>query len=427
MSLPLPAPSIHSPVLGSWYFDTPGNHQMVLTLLRNGTYFVAHRDPNAASGMEYGPAEWYWWFEGQFEYSATADTDGTGGLSHSGIDRATVMGDRLFLEATEASTLTVFTRLPASTSSLVGSWHWQASGEAPDATVLSFLPDGSFLAAHYDPQGGSGLEGGTYSWDAQSHALAWSFDLDTAMDNGLSHLGITGAAMQGDDLVLDTASGTWTLRRVDNFPFQGTAGDDSMVGTAAGETLTGLAGDDFLAGAGGVDTAVYSGSRADYEVARHDGGDGYVVTDAAGLDGVDHVSNIERLTFADGNIALDLDAGAGQVARILGVLFGPAGVANEVYVGMGLRLADSGMTYGELVVAGIYARFGNPIDTSEFVDALYFNVTGSLPGDDERALYTGWLLAGMSPSQLAMLAADGAANAAHIDFAGLSAHGLEYV
>ncbi|HYE50127.1 MAG TPA: hypothetical protein VEB20_11095 [Azospirillaceae bacterium] len=77
----------------------------------------------------------------------------------------------------------------------------------------------------------------------------------------------------------------------------GGAGDDTLEGGAGDDTLTGGAGDDAIGGGLGSDTAVFSGARADYAVART--GDGFRVE---GPEGTDVLTGVEFLRFADGGI-----------------------------------------------------------------------------------------------------------------------------
>lgn len=74
----------------------------------------------------------------------------------------------------------------------------------------------------------------------------------------------------------------------------GNEGIDWLRGGAGDDTLIGGADDDTLDGGDGTDTAVYAGNRADYTVTVAGG-----VTTVSGPEGIDTVSNVERLQFAD--------------------------------------------------------------------------------------------------------------------------------
>jgi len=84
----------------------------------------------------------------------------------------------------------------------------------------------------------------------------------------------------------------------------GDAGEDRLEGGSGADTLNGGADDDLLIGGGGDDTinggggsldvAVFSGDRAAYSVVVSGG-----VTTVSGPDGIDSLTNVERLRFAD--------------------------------------------------------------------------------------------------------------------------------
>jgi Ca2+-binding RTX toxin-like protein len=85
----------------------------------------------------------------------------------------------------------------------------------------------------------------------------------------------------------------------------GLAGGDVLVGLGGDDTLRGGAGDDALDGGAGVDTAVFSGKRTDYSIQVVDGV--AIVTHlVASGDGVDRMTDIEKLAFVDGTVAANL-------------------------------------------------------------------------------------------------------------------------
>ena len=76
----------------------------------------------------------------------------------------------------------------------------------------------------------------------------------------------------------------------------GTAGNDTLTGT------TGTTGNDTLDGAAGLDTAVYTGARADYDISYDASTGNLTVRDrrAGAPDGTDVLRNVETIQFADG-------------------------------------------------------------------------------------------------------------------------------
>src|SRR3954467_6927512 len=94
-------------------------------------------------------------------------------------------------------------------------------------------------------------------------------------------------------------------------PVQGTKQGDSLIGTDGNDTIQGKDGNDFITGGkgndnidggNGIDTAVYSGNYADYDISFKDTGNNKItVSDTtANRDGTDQLKNVEILKFADG-------------------------------------------------------------------------------------------------------------------------------
>jgi subtilisin-like proprotein convertase family protein/Ca2+-binding RTX toxin-like protein len=108
----------------------------------------------------------------------------------------------------------------------------------------------------------------------------------------------------GDDII--STSG------VESVMFSGYAGNDTLTGGSGDDVLIGGIGSDTLDGGGqavdGADTAVYLGLFSDYQITST-GGSTYTVTDKKpelwGDEGVDTLSGIERLQFADRTLYLD--------------------------------------------------------------------------------------------------------------------------
>ncbi len=158
----------------------------------------------------------------------------------------------------------------------------------------------------------------------------------------------------------------------------GGGGDDSVTAGSGDDTLTGGAGDDTLDGGGGVDDAVYSGTRADYQIATTSGGE--TVTDLRGsgaVDGVDTLSNIERLTFSDLSVAFDISGSAGQAYRIYQAAFDRT--PDLAGLGFWIGRMDGGMDVVEVAARFIdsdeyRSLYGTNPSTGEFVSAVYRNV-----------------------------------------------------
>lgn len=204
---------------------------------------------------------------------------------------------------------------------------------------------------------------------------------------------------------------------------QGSAFADRISGEAGYDLLTGGGGDDRLIGGAGVDTASYSGPRANYLVQPTGTG----VRATSGSEGNDQLSGIERITFADGALAFDLDGAAGTVARFLGAVFGRESVVNQRYAGIGLELLDGGMTPGKLMTLALETRLGPGYSAAAEVALLYKNVVGIDAPAPELAYWVGTLTSGQyTPLTLGLLAAEHPLNLLNIGLIGLVQTGLAY-
>lgn len=190
------------------------------------------------------------------------------------------------------------------------------------------------------------------------------------------------------------------------------------------DRLISSAGDDRLMGGDGVDTAIYSGNRADFRVTKTTTG----FTIMGGAEGTDTLINVERLQFSNTNVALDLGGNAGTTAKLLGAVFGAASVSNKEYVGIGLSLLDGGMSYAALMQVALNAKLGAGFSDTAEINLLYQNLVGTLPSAADLSYLRGMLTSGQfSQASLAVFAADHSLNAANINLVGLQNTGIEYV
>lgn len=200
------------------------------------------------------------------------------------------------------------------------------------------------------------------------------------------------------------------------------SGDERAWGYSGNDVLRGNGGNDRLNGGEGIDTAVYAGSRSEHTV----GAGGASVTGV--LSGADTLVSIERLAFDDVRLAFDLSGNAGTVAGLLGAVFGASFVGNPVYAGIGLSLADGGMTPAQLAQLAIDIRLGASPSNAQVVDLLYTNVMGDVPDEGIRQYFVGFIEGGhYTQASLAAFAAASSFNAAHVGLTGLAATGLAYV
>lgn len=154
----------------------------------------------------------------------------------------------------------------------------------------------------------------------------------------------------------------------DNDILIGSAGADKIDAQGSNDILIGGAGDDQLDGGAGNDVARYVGGRDNFEITRT--ATGLTIRDRTSAEGVDTVSNVEQLRFADMNINLGIAALSKTIAaKDLQLL-------EELYVAFFNRVPDAdGLGYwiGQLKAGSSI----NNIAESFYGAAVYFsNLTG---------------------------------------------------
>ncbi|AEJ00945.1 peptidase M10A and M12B matrixin and adamalysin [Nitrosomonas sp. Is79A3] len=192
-------------------------------------------------------------------------------------------------------------------------------------------------------------------------------------------------------------------------------GDDVLIGNDSSNTLDGDS---------GIDTVLVQAPRDNYTLSKTSSG--YTITANANLGNQDTLMHIERLEFNDMRLALDLDGSAGEVAKLLGAVFGASAAANQDYVGIGLTEADKGLSYEQLGEFAIHATELTSHD--KIVTLLWQNLFGAAPSDTQKSPYVKMLDTGeISSGGLAILAADSGVNAENIHLTGLVQTGVAFV
>jgi len=203
----------------------------------------------------------------------------------------------------------------------------------------------------------------------------------------------------------------------------GTPANDSITGNDSNNQLRGGAGDDTLAGGAGTDTAIFSGAKTAYTITNNQG-----TLSIQGTDGTDSLTAIERLQFDNVKVAFDLDANAGLTAKLLGVLAGKDSVANPTFVGAGINVLDSGMSYSDLMSAALDAVLGSGFSNDAVATLLYTNLAGAAPSSADLSAIVALIEGGtFTPVTLAIAAADHELNTTNIDIVGLASTGIDYV
>ena len=204
---------------------------------------------------------------------------------------------------------------------------------------------------------------------------------------------------------------------------------DKTVSLVVNDTIKGGPGIDFFDGGLGQDTVVYSGPQERYTINKT--GNRYVVSEPTGSDDTDYLSNIERLQFSNGKVALDVENGnAGEAAKLIGALLGPTYVKDKALAGIVINLLDQKYTSDTIANLGLatpmYLSMAGSSSNTDFVKQVFTNVVGRPPTPSESSTYVNMLDAGTSQSALALMAAHTDLNAARINLVGLVQHGLEF-
>jgi len=207
----------------------------------------------------------------------------------------------------------------------------------------------------------------------------------------------------------------------------GSAFDDALFGNAQANVITGNGGSDTIDGGDGLDIAVYTQPLSAIALSknRDDTKATWEITLADGEK--DTLVNVERLSFTDTRVALDLDGNAGRTVKLLGKFLGSAGVSNKSFVGIGLQYLDAGGTYESLMELAISTVFGETPNSRSVVATFYQNLTGQQAPESVIDTYAGLLDNGdLSVLSLSLQVADNEINLSNINLVGLSFTGIEY-
>jgi Ca2+-binding RTX toxin-like protein len=200
-----------------------------------------------------------------------------------------------------------------------------------------------------------------------------------------------------------------------------------ITGNAGSNTLAGKGGNDTIDGGEGVDTASYSGNRSESTL----GAQGDAITVSSAAEGTDALTHVERLLFADGRVAIDIQGSTGLAAKVVGAIFGPAALSDLALVGHYLSLFDAGLTLEEGIAAAIasdrFAQSAGSHSNHSFVNYVYQNVAGFAPDAGTHDLLVGLLESGSySQAGMGALAAETDYLLARIGYTMIAANGLAY-
>lgn len=200
--------------------------------------------------------------------------------------------------------------------------------------------------------------------------------------------------------------------------------DDKSVDLTTPILFTNHPGSERFTGGPGLDQVSYELERSAYDVSKS--GNLFAVTDRVGNGGVDVLSSIERLSFKDVKVALDLDGNVGDVVKIIGAVFGAGTIkSHPEYTGIGIAYRDGGMSANQLMAFALKAAgLSTP---QSLVSQLWLNVMHQPGSPTDLQPFLQMLNTGTAPEVLAMMAANSAQNLSSINFVGLSNTGVTFI
>ncbi len=235
---------------------------------------------------------------------------------------------------------------------------------------------------------------------------------------------------------INSSGGIWLTGDEQANTLMGGAIVDVLNGSDGSDTLSSLDGNDILAGGGGNDRidggagrdiAIYGGARADYTIVRS--GDGVLVTDRAGIEGIDTLSQVERLSFEDRNVALDFNGNGGAAYRLYVAAFDR--LPEQQGLGFWIYHLDNGMSLTDAASGFVNSpefaqKYGSNTPTNTaFVTALYNNVLNRDPDQGGLDYWTSALDNGATRAQLLVGFSESQENMTTL--IGIAGNGMDFV
>lgn len=129
----------------------------------------------------------------------------------------------------------------------------------------------------------------------------------------------------------------------------------------------------MVTGGAGLDTVAYAGARGNYTIASTSGG--FTVSTPGGA--IDQLINVERLSFADVSVALDVNGAAGQAYRIYQAAFNRTPDAGGL--GYWIDAIDKGATLAQVASSFMQSQeflqmYGANPGAADLVSKFYQNV-----------------------------------------------------
>ncbi|EPJ75783.1 Fibronectin type III domain protein [Pseudomonas sp. CFII64] len=302
------------------------------------------------------------------------------------FNTAAVNGISLVISYTEATTLdAAHPPAPGAYSVLVGGVANVVTGLTIDAlaktailTLTTPVTAGqSVTVAYNDPTAGN-----------DANALQNAAGTDAATFSATAVINNTVAP----PVVPPVSGGITVTAPANGGVLTGTPFADTFVGSSAKDTFFPAGGADSVDGGAGVDTVILAGSRAQFGITHQTDGS-FSVRSLTDSSSVVTVKNVERLTFDNQTIALDVTPTSSRVAELYHLTLGRNPEENGLgfYVGVsGQGLSTAQLALNFVSSAEFTKLYGTPNNTA-FVTQLYQNAFGRAPDAEGLAFHVAQL------------------------------------
>lgn len=226
----------------------------------------------------------------------------------------------------------------------------------------------------------------------------------------------------GNDYNFKTLPGTYQL-----MAGMSSAGGSQIVGTDVADHLSSTSGNDLIIGGAGLDVVAYHGNSGDYQI--NVSAVGAHLIDNGGRDGADTLIDVERLSFNDRVVALDVDGVAGQAYRLYQAAFNRA--PDAAGLGYWITQMDHGATLPTVALAFTQSqeylqRYGGQPENHALVAAFYANILHRAP-DPGGLDYWNAILDNHQADAAAVLASFSASAENVAQLTGVLAQGISYI
>jgi secreted trypsin-like serine protease/subtilisin family serine protease len=222
--------------------------------------------------------------------------------------------------------------------------------------------------------------------------------LNATAASGSTFTGWSGACSgTGSCVVTMSAAKTVTAS------FTSNGGSSVITGTSGNDTLVNSSGNNTVDGKAGIDTYVSFGPASQYSLGR--GASAWNLADGVSTDGIDALTNVERLRFSTGLHLLDIDKGqiGGMAYRIYKAAFNRQPDNGGLKYWVGRMDSDANVidvAAGFIASAEFVALYGISSSDGDFITRIYSNVLNRAPDAGGFNYWVGVLSRGTSRQEV---------------------------